>query len=191
MDVEGRRSERAGMWSLPSDSDSGAVKRGSGARWVLKRVCDVAIASLVLVLTSPILLVSAILIKLDSPGPVIARDVRVGKDGALFEMLRLRSTLIDTEAMRSRSNEPQLTLAAPPRSSSEPEITRVGRVLCWASIDELPQFWNVLRGEMSLIGPKPSKPGPESTELDAPPELVGVLPGMSGTWRELDRSKAS
>lgn len=132
----------------------------------LKRVVDVVVSALTLVLTLPIIVVAAVAIRLDSAGPVIVRHVRVGRGGARFELYRFRSTVHDAE-----------------------QVTRVGRVLRRSSIDELPQMWNVLRGDMSLVGPRPASPDDtvdESAAVDVP--RLRPAPGLTGTWSEADDS---
>lgn len=160
----------------------------SRVRLYLKRVFDVGASCFVLVLTVPILLVAALAIKLDSRGPVICRSVRVGRNNVPFEMLRLRSTVVDMHALRSDlegRSVPSLGAAPGPR------VTRIGRVLRATSIDELPQLWNVLRGDMSLVGPRPALPSEsESKAPDVVPEPGRVLPGITGIWQVGDGSKA-
>ena len=131
---------------------------------MLKRIVDVVVSAAALVLTSPIMLLAAVAIRLDSAGPVIVRHRRVGKDGVPFEMCRFRSTGGDGEGS-----------------------TRVGRVLRGTSIDELPRLWNVLRGDMSLVGPRPRTPAqtPAGTPADHSDRLH-IVPGLTGTWAEAD-----
>jgi lipopolysaccharide/colanic/teichoic acid biosynthesis glycosyltransferase len=161
-------------------------------RRILRRSCDVVVAATVLVCTTPVLLLAAIAIKLDSKGPVISRHRRVGKDGACFDLLRLRSTSTKGEKPTARRDEPGPGSAAEHGSSSDRDVTKVGRILRLASIDELPHFWNVLRGDMSLVGPRPARPpAPSGKSDDLPAELGGTVPGLSGVWREAERSKAS
>lgn len=112
-----------------------------------KRLTDIAFAVSLLILSSPILLITALAIHLDSPGPAIFRQVRVGKDGNPFELLKLRSMRLDAEesgAVWAQKNDGR--------------VTRVGRLIRFLRIDEIPQMINVLRGEMSLIGPRPERP---------------------------------
>lgn len=191
MDEQERHDDRARTHPRNIPSVSAEPTSRSRVRLVLKRVFDVGASCFVLVLTVPILLVAALAIKLDSRGPVICRSVRVGRNNVRFEMLRLRSTAVDVDALRSDlegSSDRSVPLldVAP-----EPTVTRVGRVLRATSIDELPQLWNVLRGDMSLIGPRPALPSEsESKAPDVAPEPRRVLPGITGIWQVSDRSKA-
>ncbi len=160
----------------------------TGWRMYAKRTFDVVVASVALLLCSPVLAVVAVLIKLDSPGPVLFRQERVGRDGTPFDMIKLRTMCVDAEAKLdelSGSNEANGPLF---KIEADPRITRLGRFLRRFSIDEFPQFWNVIRGEMSLVGPRPALER-EVAEWD--PELrkrLEVPPGLSGLWQVSGRS---
>ncbi|MBV8469217.1 MAG: sugar transferase [Burkholderiaceae bacterium] len=112
-----------------------------------KRLFDIMLSGLGLLLLSPLLVLLALWIKLDSPGPVMFRQQRVGRHGRLFDIHKLRSMRVDAQ-----SEGPQITVGADPR------ITRSGRFIRAAKLDELPQLWDVLRGAMSLVGPRPEVP---------------------------------
>lgn len=160
----------------------------TGWRRHAKRAFDVGIASFALLLASPVILAAALLLKLDSSGPILFRQLRVGVDGTLFSMLKLRTMHADAEQRRAElldANEADGPLF---KIESDPRITRVGRVLRRFSIDEIPQFWNVIRGSMSIVGPRPALPS-EVAEWD--PELhdrLRVLPGITGMWQVSGRS---
>jgi exopolysaccharide biosynthesis polyprenyl glycosylphosphotransferase len=157
---------------------------------LLKRTFDVVVAGLALLLTLPIMVFAAVAIKLDSRGPVLFRQVRVGKDGELFEMLKFRSMVQDAEEMRSELEVLNERSGPLFKLSADPRITRTGRWLRKSSVDELPQFWNVLRGEMSVVGPRPALPS--ETEQWTPDlrERLRVLPGITGMWQVSGRSEA-
>src|SRR3954466_7476809 len=112
----------------------------------MQRAADVAIAGAALVLSSPLLAASAVAVKLEDGGPVLYRQVRVGKDGEDFQLLKLRTMVVGAEKIG----------AGYAVNEGDPRITRVGRVLRRLSLDEVPQLWNVVRGDMSLIGPRPT-----------------------------------
>ena len=112
----------------------------------MNRTFDLALAGLGLVVASPLLAVAALAAKLEDGGPVLFRQVRVGKDGKDFELLKLRSMVVDAERQG----------AGFAVDRGDARITRVGRVIRRTSIDELPQLWNVVRGDMSVIGPRPT-----------------------------------
>lgn len=162
----------------------------SRAHLFLKRTFDVVVAGLVFLLTLPIVLIAAVAVKLDSRGPVLFRQVRVGKDGEPFEMVKLRSMVQDAEAMRSELDGLNESSGPLFKMRSDPRTTRVGRFLRKTSIDELPQLWNVMRGEMSVVGPRPALP--EETEQWTPDlvERLRVLPGITGMWQVSGRSEA-
>jgi lipopolysaccharide/colanic/teichoic acid biosynthesis glycosyltransferase len=135
----------------------------NGPARAMKRLMDIAVAFVLLIISSPVMLVTAILVRLDSPGPAIIRQKRVGENGAPFDMLKFRTMLAgaETAVPREGSGEEEELGArqvAFEKRPDDPRITRVGRVLRHYSIDELPQLVNVLRGEMSLVGPRPELP---------------------------------
>jgi exopolysaccharide biosynthesis polyprenyl glycosylphosphotransferase len=162
----------------------------SRLRLFLKRSFDVVIAGLVLVLTLPILAIAAVAIKLDSRGPVLFRQVRVGKDGELFEMFKLRTMVRDAEARRSELEELNESSGPLFKIRADPRITRVGRFLRKSSIDELPQLWNVIRGDMSVVGPRPALPSETEEWTPDLRERLRVLPGITGMWQVSGRSEA-
>jgi exopolysaccharide biosynthesis polyprenyl glycosylphosphotransferase len=163
----------------------------NGWRAVAKRAFDIASASLVLLITSILLLASMIAIKLDSRGPIFFRQVRVGRGGQNFTVLKLRTMVVDAEARKSELmalNEVDGPLF---KMAHDPRVTRVGRILRKLSIDELPQLICVLRGTMSLVGPRPALPS-EVEQWDATlRERLRVLPGLTGLWQVSGRSESS
>jgi exopolysaccharide biosynthesis polyprenyl glycosylphosphotransferase len=157
----------------------------------LKRVTDLALTVLGLLMVWPILVAIAVLIKLDSSGPVLYRQQRVGKDGRLFAMLKFRSMYRDADqrlAELSAANEASGPMF---KMRNDPRVTRIGRFLRRTSLDELPQLLNVLRGEMSLVGPRP--PIPAEVEQYEPWQLgrLRAVPGMTGLWQVSGRSEVS
>jgi len=155
----------------------------------LKRAFDLVVASITVVIGAPLLLCIAIAIKLDSPGPVLYRQRRVGKDGVAFDMLKFRSMCADAEgqlALLSDRNEASGPLF---KIRRDPRVTRVGRILRRGSLDELPQLFNVLRREMSLVGPRPPLPGEVAKYEDWQLARLRALPGMTGLWQVSGRSE--
>jgi exopolysaccharide biosynthesis polyprenyl glycosylphosphotransferase len=127
----------------------------TGSRNYLKRIIDIVGASAMLLLTAPILAVGAVAIKLSSPGPVFFAQERYGLDRRRFRMYKLRTMVEDAEVLQA-TYESMNELEGPVfKIRRDPRITRVGRFLRTTSIDELPQLWNVLKGDMSLVGPRP------------------------------------
>ena len=162
----------------------------SRAHMLLKRAFDVVVSGLALLLTLPIMLIAALAIKLDSRGPVLFRQVRVGKDGELFEILKLRSMVQDAEEKRSALEGLNERTGPLFKMREDPRITRTGRILRMTSIDELPQFWNVLRGEMSVVGPRPALPSETDAWTPDLRERLRVLPGITGMWQVSGRAEA-
>ncbi|MEU1971951.1 sugar transferase [Microbacterium sp. NPDC019599] len=162
-----------------------------GGVHVLKRAFDIGFATLALI---PILLITpliALVIKLDSRGPVFFRQTRVGRDGRHFGMLKFRTMTADAEA-RLESLRGQNEGSGPLfKLRHDPRITRVGAVLRKFSLDELPQFFNVLVGDMSVVGPRPPLPG-EVTEYDGTvSRRLYIKPGITGLWQVSGRSDLS
>lgn len=155
----------------------------TGWRAIAKQSFDYVMGALLFILMTPILLASMIGIKLTSPGPVFFKQLRVGRNGEEFEVYKLRTMVVDAEELLD--NVRHLNEAKGPlfKIKDDPRITRVGRLLRKTSIDELPQFINVLRGEMSIVGPRPALPN-EVAEWE--PELrnrLRVQPGITGMWQ--------
>jgi len=134
----------------------------------------VAAASVGLALTSPVLAAAAVAIKLDDGGPVLYRQRRVGRDGVEFELLKLRTMEVGAESRGAG-------LAV---NAGDPRITRVGRLLRRLSLDELPQLWNVLRGDMSLIGPRPTLSYQVERYSTRQRRRLDVKPGITG-WAQI------
>lgn len=162
------------------------LERADLSRWEasLKRGLDLVVAASVLVVTAPVLLVAAIAVKLDSRGPLLFRQERVGLAGDLFTLYKLRTMTADAEDRLSEVWDRNQRGGGPLfKLSSDPRVTRVGRVLRALSIDELPQLFNVLQGTMSVVGPRPALPH-EVSMFDE--ELRGrtrVHPGITGLWQ--------
>jgi lipopolysaccharide/colanic/teichoic acid biosynthesis glycosyltransferase len=164
-----------------------------------KRALDLAITLPLLVLLSPLLLAIAVAVKLTSRGPVLFRQTRVGFREQPFAMVKFRSMVVsapsDDRALREAIREELAGVRRPENDSfklaADPRVTRVGRVLRATSLDEITQLFNVARGEMSLVGPRPAL----DWEHDAfPPEFrrrTDALPGISGLWQVSGRSQLS
>ena len=153
--------------------------------WRFKRMMDVSLAALLLVGLSPVLLGIALLVK-SSPGPVFFRQWRVGKRGKLFQIFKFRTMVADAE---KRHNEVMGSQSGLHKREDDPRITAVGRWLRRSSLDELPQLLNVLRGEMSLVGPRPWALYDALRLGDAGRQRLNALPGMTGAWQVQVRSK--
>jgi lipopolysaccharide/colanic/teichoic acid biosynthesis glycosyltransferase len=140
----------------------------------VNRALDVALAGTGLVLTSPLLALAALAVKLEDGGPVLYRQARVGKDGADFELLKLRTMVVGAERHG----------AGFAVDRGDPRITRAGRVLRRLSLDELPQLWNVVRGDMSMIGPRPTLRYQVEQYDERQRRRLDVKPGITG-WAQI------
>jgi exopolysaccharide biosynthesis polyprenyl glycosylphosphotransferase len=165
-------------------------RRALPERWV-KGVVDRVVAALLLAVLSPVLLLVAIVVRRDSPGAAVFRQTRVGLDGRPFTILKFRTMRVDAET-RLAALRPLDEGAGPLfKMAEDPRITRVGRMLRHTSIDELPQLLNVVRGEMSLIGPRPGLPAETASYDDWVRRRLHVKPGMTGAWQVGGRSNLS
>ncbi len=163
-----------------------------GYRRFIKRVFDIVAASLLIVLTSPVMAVAAIAVRSDSKGPVLYRQTRVGRQGKPFGMLKFRSMIADADDQLASLLDLQgMTTRPLQKVVDDPRVTRVGRVIRKHSIDELPQLFNVLAGTMSLVGPRPQREGEVALYDDAAKRRLLVKPGMSGLWQVSGRSMLS
>jgi exopolysaccharide biosynthesis polyprenyl glycosylphosphotransferase len=153
-----------------------------------KRAMDIAGASALLLVTAPLWIAAAIAIKLESRGPVLFRQSRIGRGGRPFHVVKFRTMVADAEARRSellehsRQNE-WLDL------EHDPRITRVGRFLRMTSMDELPQLWNVLRGDMSLVGPRPLIAEEDKNVNGWARGRLDLTPGITGVWQVMGRTQ--
>jgi len=155
---------------------------------LVKRLLDLTIAASSLLITLPLSLIVAIAIKLDSPGPVLFRHERVGENGRLFNMHKFRTMVDGAQGMQKslieKNGQGELLYKKP----DDPRITRVGRFLRRASLDELPQFLNVLKGEMSLVGPRPELPWVVEQYEPWQHKRFAVPQGVTGWWQVNGRS---
>ncbi|MBV8735385.1 MAG: sugar transferase [Solirubrobacterales bacterium] len=176
------------------DDVEGVAVLGINPPWLprssraLKRVMDLVLAVATLVLTLPLLALVAVAIKLDSPGPVLFYQERIGKGGRPFRLYKLRTMTVDAERRRegllTRSSDPNWLLL-----DRDPRVTRVGRRLRRLSLDELPQLWNVLRGEMSLVGPRPLIAVEDRRVQSWARGRLDLTPGITGYWQVLGRTR--
>lgn len=163
----------------------------SAANLRTKRLFDVVMASSIAVLGMPFWLVLAAVIKLDSRGPVFFRQTRVGRGGVEFDMLKFRSMYLDADARRD--NLAAVNEASGPlfKMKDDPRVTRTGKWMRKFSVDEFPQLLNVLRGEMSLVGPRPPLPRETVQYRESDWRRMEVPPGMTGLWQVSGRSSLS
>jgi exopolysaccharide biosynthesis polyprenyl glycosylphosphotransferase len=152
---------------------------------LVKRAFDLLGASLLLLAAAPVTIAIAIAIKLDSRGPVLFRQLRVGRHGAHFSMFKFRTMVCDAEQLRESLSDRNEAKAGLFKIAADPRITRVGRLLRKSSLDELPQLLNVLRGEMSLVGPRPLVVEEDMCVEGRHRRRLELHPGMTGHWQIL------
>jgi exopolysaccharide biosynthesis polyprenyl glycosylphosphotransferase len=160
-----------------------------GTDRVVKRAFDLIVGSLALILFSPLMLAVALMVRMDSPGPVLLRQPRIGEGGQPFRMLKLRTMHEGAEA--DERQMAQETGAGPPmfvKQPDDPRVTRVGHILRRFSVDELPQLFNVLKGDMSLVGPRPELPWMVERYEPQHRKRFAVPQGMTGWWQVNGRS---
>jgi exopolysaccharide biosynthesis polyprenyl glycosylphosphotransferase len=160
-----------------------------GADWVLKRAFDIAGSLLLILVSAPAMLVIALLVKLTSRGPVIYRSMRPGIGGEAFPCLKFRTMYEDAELRQSELEQHNEKGGALFKIRRDPRVTPVGQFLRRWSLDELPQLFNVLRGQMSLVGPRPLPQRDFDRLEDWHRKRYLVLPGVTGLWQVSGRSE--
>ncbi|HEX6277339.1 MAG TPA: exopolysaccharide biosynthesis polyprenyl glycosylphosphotransferase, partial [Polyangiaceae bacterium] len=173
------------------------VRRQLLLRWprAAKRAMDLILTSIGFVCILPLLAVLALLIKLDSKGPVLYRQRRLGQDGVRFSALKFRTMFLNADELLERHLEKNPTLRIEwetfHKLPDHPGVTRIGKVLRKFSLDELPQLWNVLAGEMSLVGPRPYMER-EIPDMDQKESIIlRVRPGLTGIWQVTTRNEST
>lgn len=160
----------------------------SGWDGLVKRAVDVALSLLILVVGAPVIALIALAIRLDSPGPILFPQVRIGKNGRPFTLYKFRSMYQDAEQRLAILKERNEAVGALFKIRDDPRRTRVGRLLRRTSLDELPQAINILRGEMSWVGPRPQLPSEVAQYQDWQYQRLEVTPGLTGLWQVSGRS---
>jgi Undecaprenyl-phosphate galactose phosphotransferase WbaP len=161
----------------------------------LKRILDLAATVIGGLFVLPLIATLALLVRLESSGPIFYSDKRMGRDGKLFSCVKFRTMVPDAErllhVLLAEDEEAREEYLKYHKLRDDPRVTRVGRLLRKTSLDELPQLWNVLRGDMSLVGPRPYLPR-ESTDIGATQgEILRVTPGITGPWQVAGRSRST
>lgn len=173
-----------------------------GVYLAYKRISDVALSAVALVLLSPVLLLIALVIKLDSSGPILFKQTRIGKGGRPFTFYKFRTMVHNADPeihrryvqslIRQQAEGGAQDSSAPMyKIKKDPRITRVGAFLRRTSLDELPQFLNVIKGEMSLVGPRPPLPYEVQEYQDWHLSRLAILPGITGPWQVRGRSRVT
>jgi len=154
-----------------------------------KRLIDIIASVILLMLLSPVFLACAIAIRRDSPGPIFFKQTRVGHWGKLFPMWKFRSMYMDAEARKKELEKlNEMNGGVLFKMKEDPRITKVGKFIRKASIDELPQLWNVFVGDMSLVGPRPALPSEVNQYSLAERRRLEVVPGITCIWQVSGRS---
>jgi lipopolysaccharide/colanic/teichoic acid biosynthesis glycosyltransferase len=160
-----------------------------GGTKVVKRGVDILLSSVALLALAPVFVVVALLIRLESSGPALFRQTRVGRWGKPFSFWKLRSMYIDAEQRKAAMvNQNEMEGGVIFKMKDDPRITKIGRFLRKGSIDELPQLWNVLKGDMSLVGPRPPLPSEVQEYTFADRRRLDAAPGLTCFWQVMGRS---
>lgn len=157
--------------------------------YFIKRLIDITASITIIILTCPIFIITAILIKIDSPGPIIFSQIRVGRWGREFQFYKFRSMVINAEEVKEKlldKNESKAGVIF--KMKEDPRITRMGKIIRKYSIDEMPQIWNVLKGDMSLVGPRPPLPQEVKQYTNEDRVRLDVIPGITCIWQVSGRS---
>jgi len=157
--------------------------------YFIKRLLDVFVSAIMLVLLSPLFLITALAIKIDNPGPVLFKQTRVGKWGRLFTMYKFRSMIVDADKMKEQLLDQDESGGVIFKMKRDPRITRTGRIIRKLSLDELPQLWNVLKGDMSLVGPRPPVPKEVAQYEYTDRRRLDAIPGITCIWQVSGRSE--
>jgi len=166
----------------------------SRSNMIAKRLFDLVVGTLILILVTPILITLALLIKLDSPGPVIYAGTRIGRLGREFKCYKFRTMYVNNDTILEEflGNNPEVKtdweLYAKIRGE-DPRVTKMGRLLRKFSLDELPQFINVLKGEMSLVGARPYLPQEKEKMAECADTILLAYPGITGLWQVSGRNE--
>ncbi|MDR3710337.1 MAG: sugar transferase [Capsulimonadaceae bacterium] len=183
---KGVRDERNGHVS-----SAAAIGMAVDAQDLAIRALDLALVVCGLIVLLPVFLAIAMAIKLDSPGPVLFVQKRVGRDGRIFNCFKFRSMRTDAEALRKRLEQQNERSGPVFKMRNDPRVTGVGRFLRRSSLDELPQLLNVLFGDMSLVGPRPAIPSEVAQYTDHQVGRLAVVPGLTGLWQVSGRASLS
>jgi lipopolysaccharide/colanic/teichoic acid biosynthesis glycosyltransferase len=167
-----------------------AAQRSVPRAWVIaKRAIDVVVGALLLLLSLPLLCIIALAIKIVSPGPALFSQPRVGKNGRLFVFYKFRSMVDGAHLLHNHVAHLNETDGPALKIANDPRLHSLGALLRRSSLDELPQLWNVLRGDMSLVGPRPALPHEVKSYLPHYHQRLTVQPGMTGLWQISGRTK--
>ena len=156
----------------------------------VKRGFDILASGVALVLLSPLFGVLTVKIKKEDGGPAFYSQTRIGKNGKPFKMWKFRSMIVNADKMVKQLEEQNEIDGAMFKIKDDPRVTKIGHVIRKYSLDELPQLWNVLKGDMSLVGPRPPLPSEVEEYTDYDKQRLMVMPGCTGLWQVTERNEA-
>ena len=157
---------------------------------VVKRLFDIVVSACGLILLSPLFLFLVIKIRSEDGGPAFYSQERIGKDEKPFKMWKFRSMVVDADKMLDELEDQNEIDGAMFKIKDDPRVTKIGHVIRKYSLDELPQLWNVLIGDMSLVGPRPPLPSEVAEYTDYDKQRLTVMPGCTGLWQVTKRNEA-
>lgn len=155
----------------------------------IKRLFDIVAATCGIVILSPLMIIIAVLIKAEDHGPVFYKQVRVGKNGKTFKMYKFRSMFVNADKMLDKLKEQNDVDGPMFKMKDDPRVTKIGHFIRKHSLDELPQFLNVLKGDMSLVGPRPPLPSEVEEYSEYDKQRLFVIPGCTGLWQATERNE--
>lgn len=155
----------------------------------MKRLFDIVAATCGIVILSPLMIIIAVLIKAEDHGPVFYKQVRVGKNGKTFKMYKFRSMFVNADKMLDKLKEQNDVDGPMFKMKDDPRVTKIGHFIRKHSLDELPQFLNVLKGDMSLVGPRPPLPSEVAEYSEYDKQRLLVIPGCTGLWQVTERNE--
>lgn len=176
------------MSEIRTNNEGNDGMNKSFSYFFIKRIIDLIFSILGIILLSPIMLITAIAIKIESKGPVIFSQIRVGKDGKHFKMYKFRSMVQNAEELKEKLLS-QNEMSGPMfKMKEDPRITKVGKFIRKTSIDELPQLFNVIKGDMSLVGPRPNLPKEVAQFSEYHKLKLKAKPGLTCYWQVMGRN---
>ena len=155
----------------------------------MKRLFDIVAAICGIVILSPLMIIIAVLIKGEDHGPIFYKQVRVGKNGKTFKMYKFRSMFVNADKMLDKLKEQNDVDGPMFKMKDDPRVTKIGHFIRKHSLDELPQFFNVLKGDMSLVGPRPPLPSEVAEYSEYDKQRLFVTPGCTGLWQATERNE--
>ena len=155
----------------------------------MKRLFDIVAATCGIIILSPLMIIIAVLIKNEDHGPIFYKQVRVGKNGKTFKMYKFRSMFVNADKMLDRLKDQNDVDGPMFKMKDDPRVTKIGHFIRKHSLDELPQFLNVLKGDMSLVGPRPPLPSEVAEYSEYDKQRLFVTPGCTGLWQATERNE--